>query len=189
VIGGLVRLGILGASAAWMADRWLESRGAAERRQVPAPVETVIVVDAPIDAVWAIIADVPGQPRWMTEMKDVRILTPGPVGVGTRAEATIRMLGIPVTDEGVVTALDAPRRFAIRHEGVFKGSGEITAEPGADGTTTIVRWSESLVPPVLPWLWSELNRPVFANIFQRDLERLRDLAETPADPDPDPARA
>jgi uncharacterized membrane protein len=180
MIGRLIRLGILGAVGTVMADRWLASRGARERLREPRPIETVIVVDAPIEAVWDVLADVPGQPRWMTEMKSVRILTPGPVAVGTRAEATIRVLGMRVTDEVTVSAFEPPRRFAIRHEGAFAGSGEMTLEPGADGTTTIVRWSESIVAPVLPWLWAEVNRPVFGDIFQRDLERLRDLAEEAA---------
>jgi hypothetical protein len=119
-------------------------------------------------------------------MKAVRILTPGPVRVGTRSEGTIRILGITVTDPVEISAFDPPNRFAVRHEGFFEGHGEITLEPGADGTTTIVRWSETLIPPVLPWLWSEANRPIFGYVFQRDLEHLRELVETgrPARPVP-----
>jgi hypothetical protein len=114
----------------------------------------------------------------MTDMKAVRILTPGPVRVGTRSEATIRILGITVSDPVEITAFEPPSRFAVRHEGLFEGHGEISLAPGADGTTTIVRWSETLVAPILPWLWGEANRPVFSHVFQTDLENLRHLVET-----------
>jgi uncharacterized membrane protein len=141
-------------------------------------VETLIVIDAPIERVWEVLADVPGQPRWMRDMKAVRILTPGPIAEGTRSEGTIRILGITVTDPVEITTWEPPQRFAVRHEGLFEGSGQIALQAGAEGTTTIVRWSEVLVPPVLPWLWSELNRPVFRHVFQTDLENLRDLVES-----------
>ena len=72
------------------------------------------------------------------------------------------------------------RRFAIRHEGTFTGGGVITLEPGADGTTTIVRWDETLVAPVLPHLGAVVAAPVFGAIFQADLVRLRDLVESGA---------
>ena len=94
----------------------------------------MIVIDAPIERVWAEVADIEGQPRWMHEMKAVRLLTPGPVGVGTEAEADVRILGIAVTDPVTITEFEPPHRFAISHEGSFKGRGVITLEAGADGT-------------------------------------------------------
>jgi hypothetical protein len=114
----------------------------------------------------------------MHEMKEVRLLTPGPVRVGTRGEATVRIFGIGVTDPVEVTELEPPTRFAIRHEGLFTGGGVITLEPGADGTTTIVRWDETLVPPFLPELGALLQAPVLRGIFQADLHRLKQLVET-----------
>ena len=61
---------------------------------------------------------------------------------------------------------------------MFSGSGLITLEPGADGTTTIVRWEERLVPPVLPALGAAVQAPILRSIFQADLERLKRLVET-----------
>jgi len=147
---------------------------------LPTPIDSLIVIDAPIDRVWAEVADVEGQPRWMREMKSVRVLTPGPIRVGTRAEATVRIMGIAVTDPVEITEFAPPTRFAIRHQGTFTGSGVITLEAGADGTTTIVRWSETLVPPVLPHLGARLQAPVLGAIFQADLERLRTIVESGA---------
>lgn len=154
-------------------DRWLAALTAQ-----PAPIRTFVVVDAPPARVWAELVDIEGQPRWMREMKEVRLLTPPPVGAGTRGEATVRIFGIGVTDPVTVTVFEPPTRFAIRHEGAFKGGGVITLEPGADGTSTIVRWDETLVAPVLPHLGAILQRPILERIFQDDMNRFRELLET-----------
>ena len=178
MIRALVRLGALGALAvptALVADRLLAHR---RGDRAPEPLRMMVVVDAPIEATWAVVADIPLQPAWMHEMKQVTMTTPGPARPGSRGEATVRIFGISVTDPVEVTEVEAPRRFAIRHEGLFTGGGVITLEPGADGTTTIVRWAETLIPPVLPELGALVQAPVLRSIFQADLHRLARLVES-----------
>jgi uncharacterized membrane protein len=169
VVAGIV----VAKAAAW--DRVLAARRGG---RPPEPLRMLVVVDAPIERTWRILADIPLQPVWMHEMKEVRITTPGPTGVGTRGEATVRIFGIAVTDPVEVTAFEPPVRFAIRHEGLFTGGGLITLEAGADDTTTIVRWEETLVPPVFPVLVATLLAPVLRTVFQADLHRLKGLVES-----------
>ena len=169
-----LRLGLLGLAVGWLLDEILRRRAGGEP---PAAFSTRIVVDAPIERVWAVVADIEGQPRWMHDMKEVRRHGAGPVGVGTKGVARVRILGLSTVDPVEVTAFEPPRRFAIRHDGTFTGHGELTLEPGADGTTTIVRWEESLVSPLFPYAWATLAEPLMTGIFQADLERLRDLVE------------
>jgi uncharacterized membrane protein len=176
VIRGLVRLAALGTVAAYGVDRFL---GARRDDRPPAPIRSMVVIDAPVERVWAELADVEGQPRWMLEMKRVRVLTPGPIRVGTRAEAEVRILGITVADPVEIVEFRPPHRFAIRHEGLFSGGGVIELTPGADGRSTIVTWDETLVPPFLPHLGAAVQEPVLASIFQADLHRFRELLETP----------
>jgi hypothetical protein len=171
----LLVLAVASTLGAWLADRWLAGRRGNE--PLP-PIEMLAVVDAPIEAVWAVVADVPRQLEWMRDMKSLRIDTPGTIGVGTRAEATVRVLGIPVSDPVVIVEFEPPTRYAIRHLGAFEGDGLFTLEPGADGTTTIVRWEERLEPPVLPDLGSLLQAPILRAVFQADLERMKRLVET-----------
>ena len=174
MIRGWLRLGLLGFGIGWAVDRVLATRAAGGR---PAPIRSVIVIDAPIERVWVVVADVEGQPRWMHEMKAVRVLTAGPIGVGTTAEAEIRILGISVLDPVVITTFEPPRRFAIRHVGRFTGDGTIDLEPGADGSTTVVIWVETLVAPYFPHLGGVVLGPILGRIFQADLGHLRDLIE------------
>ena len=171
----LLRLALLGFWVGWVVDRVLRARAG---DAPPPPIRSLVVVDAPIGRVWEVLADIEGQPRWMHEMKSVRVLTPGPVGVGTRGEATVRVFGLGTTDPVTVTEFQPPTRFAIAHEGTFSGGGLITLEPGADGTTTIVRWDETLIAPFLRYAAALVMAPVFGAIFQADLFRLRDLVET-----------
>ncbi len=136
------------------------------------------VVDAPIDAVWSAVADVAFQAEWMAEIKELVLDPPGRAHVGQRGEATVRILGIAITDLVEVTEVVPPTRYSIRHLGLFKGGGVITLAPGADGTTTILRWDETLVPPLLPQLGAVAGAPILRAIFQADLERLKRLVET-----------
>lgn len=168
-------LGLAGGAVAVVADRLL-ARARAGRP--PEPLRMLVVVDAPIERTWAVVADVPLQVEWMAEMKSLRLDAPGPARVGMRGEATVRILGIAVTDPVEITELVPPVRYAIRHEGLFQGGGLITLEAGADGTTTIVRWDETLIPPLLPELGSRVQAQVLRAIFQADLERLKRLVET-----------
>ncbi len=171
----LAVLGLVGGAVAFAADRLL-ARARAGRP--PEPLRMLVVVDAPIEQVWSLVADVARQVEWMAEMKSLRLDGQGPARVGLRGEATVRILGIPVTDPVEITELVPPERYAIRHEGLFRGGGVITLEAGADGTTTIVRWDETLIPPLLPELGALVQAPILRSIFQADLERLKRLVET-----------
>lgn len=176
-LGGLV--------AAVLLDRWLGGLSVDDQdRPIRVPVRSRIEIDAPIAEVWARLADIERQPEWMGEMKAVRLLTPGPVGVGTRGEAEVRVLGITVSDPVEVVEFAPPHRFAIRHEGRFKGAGLIALDTLDGGRRTRVEWAETLVPPVLPNLGSLVQAPILGRIFQADLERLKALIEESRTPDP-----
>jgi len=173
----LIALVVLLVPLAIALDRWLALRRGS---RPPLALSMLEVVDAPIEETWAVLSDIPRQPEWMRDMKRVAITTPGPVGVGTRGEATVRILGVGVSDPVEVTEFEPPVRFAVRHDGLFTGDGVLTLEPGADGTTTIVRWTETLIPPVLPEIGALAQAPILRSVFQADLHRLKRLVEMDA---------
>jgi uncharacterized protein YndB with AHSA1/START domain len=170
----LIRLAWFAIATAWFVDQRLRDRagGAA-----PGPIRTFVVVDAPLERVWTVLSEIERQPEWMHDLKEVRLTTPPPVGVGTRGVGRVRVMGISVEDPVEVTAFEPPTHFAIRHEGLVAGTGDIRLAPGADGTTTVVTWDETLTPPVLPHLGGFVLGLVFEPIFRRDLERLARIAE------------
>jgi hypothetical protein len=178
VIRLALRVVVLGGAAGWLIDRLLAARAG---DAAPEPVRTEVAIRAPLERVWEVLADVEGQPRWMTDLKSVRMLTPPPIGVGTRAEGDIRIFGMAALDPITITVFEPPRRFAIRHEGRFTGEGMIALESGPADGTTIARWTETIVPPYLPHLSRLALTPVLRLVFQRDLDNLRDLIETGAE--------
>ena len=159
-----------------LADSMLQAV-ALERRPWSGPVRARVEVEAPIERTWEILADIPGQVRWMPEMKRVSLVTPGPVREGSVGEATVRIFGIAVTDQVTITTFRPPTSFGIGHDGIFGGYGRIELRPGRDEGTTIVEWEEQLVPPLLPALGWLMGRPLIAWLYQRDLYLLRDLVE------------
>jgi hypothetical protein len=173
----LVRLAITVATLAGLAilaETWLRLRAGGE---APGPIRVRAVIRAPITRVWDELVDIEGQPRWMHDMKSVRMAGRPPYGVGSRGDATVRMYGISVNDPVRITEFVPPRRFAIAHEGLVAGGGRFDVEPGADPNNTIVRWEERLAMPLLPHLGAGLAAPVFRHVFELDLERFAKLVE------------
>jgi hypothetical protein len=169
-------IGLSGVAGAFLVDRWignLIARGEA----IDPMMKMAITIGAPIDDVWDVVSDIERQPLWMEEMKSVRLTTPGPVGVGTRGEADVRIFLVGVVDPVEIDVYDPPTRFGIRHVGTFTGEGRITLE-AIDARRTLVRWDERLVPPLFPHLGQLLQKPILGGIFQADLERLREIVES-----------
>ena len=172
----LVAIGLTAVGGAFVVDRWIG--GLIARGEGPDPtMKMAITIGAPIDEVWDVVSDIERQPLWMEEMKSVRLRSPGPVGVGTRGEADVRIFLVGVVDPVEIDVYDPPTRFGIRHVGTFAGEGRITLE-AIDAKRTLVRWDEHLVPPLFPHLGQLLQKPILGAIFQADLERLREIVES-----------
>lgn len=143
------------------------------------PVQLVTSIDIrrPAEAVWPWLVDWEELPRWMREMRGVRVLGTRREGVGVEAEATVRVAGISTTDPIVVTRWEPPSVLEIEHRGWVRGVGYMELSPAEEGTHLF--WRESLVPPwgLLGRIGFRVYRPLLARTFARDLERLRDLVE------------
>ncbi len=188
MIRRLVVAAVGGLGGAFVLDRWLGGLGVDDDgRPIRVPIRTRIEIDAPIAAVWVRLADIATQPEWMTEMKAVRVTTPGPVGVGTRAEADVRIVGITVRDPIEIIEFSPPHRFAIRHDGRFQGNGLLTLDTLDGGRRTRVDWAETLVPPILPSLGAMVHGPILQRVFQADLGRLKALVEADVGADAEPS--
>ncbi len=172
----ILGLGLAGLGGAFLVDRWIGGLIARGEAIDPA-MKMAITIRAPIDEVWDVVSDIERQPLWMEEMKSVRMTSPGPIGVGSRGEADVRIFLIGVVDPVEVDVYDPPTRFGIRHVGTFTGEGRITLE-AIDAGRTLVRWDERLVPPFFPNLGQLVQKPILGAIFQADLERLKEIVES-----------
>lgn len=143
----------------------------------PPAIHSTVRIAATRQAVWDVLADVEAQPEWMHDVKALRIISPGPPGLGTLAEADVRILGIGTRDLVEISAWEAPERYVIRHLGLVKGRGEILLAEDETPDETLVTWREWLSFPIAPHLAAAAMRPILRRIFQADIERLRDVVE------------
>jgi uncharacterized protein YndB with AHSA1/START domain len=96
-------------------------------------------VAAPIEDVFDYLSDPAKLHEWQGTT-DVRVLTEGPVAVGTRIRETREVLGRKLTQTVEVTEHDPPRRFSLRVvEGPVKVTGSQELEERDGGTRIHVR--------------------------------------------------
>ncbi len=166
-------------------------------------IERHIRIAAPRERVWDVLVDVAGQPRWMRDLKEVRVDTPGPLRVGSRAVGRLRIFGLTQLDPVEITVLDPPAHYAIAHLGGFRGRGEFELRSMDAGRSTHIRWRESLTPTAAAFplvtrigalplvgpvvvaaaggvaeLSDPLLGPLLELVFRADLRRLKRLLET-----------
>jgi uncharacterized protein YndB with AHSA1/START domain len=149
---------------------------------VAAPFQLSMRVDIrrPPKTVWPFLVDWERLPRWMKDMRDVRVTSAHTEGVGVEAVATVRIAGISTRDLIRVTRWEPPNLLEIAHLGWVKGTGRM--ELSLAGTGSDLRWRETLIPP-----WGALGRlgmrvvlPLMRRVFRRDLNRLKRLVERSA---------
>jgi uncharacterized protein YndB with AHSA1/START domain len=106
-------------------------------------VEASTVIDRPVEAVFAFVADLENNPRWESNFLEVRRLSGEPSGVGAAYECVLRLPGQRVTSRIEVTELVPNRRISFRGDrpASARPVGSITFEPAGAGTrvTTLPR--------------------------------------------------
>ena len=129
--------------------------------------QSIITIQAPIDRVYAYLADFRRHPEWAKNLSKVTQVTPGPIAVGTvfktqegvppvrvgqKMKMTISFMqgllgGAKPYSEATITALESPGRIAWQ-AGIPKGAGyfnfaewEFVLEAGAGtGGVYLLRW-------------------------------------------------
>jgi len=127
-------------------------------------LEESVVVDRPIDEVWAFLTDLFNAPRvWGRRLLGLRQTSPGSPGVGSTLQGRMVILGFETRVNLVVTEWDPPHLLAF--SGALRPLGPIVArwaiEPVGSGTK-MVRSAEfeprGLLKFVLPLLAPFMRR-------------------------------
>jgi len=136
-----------------------------------------ILVDAPPEAIWAVLSDPPQYGEWVVGSKDIRRWDPEWPEPGATFHHTFLIGPIPVRDTTSVLEADAPRRLKLRARARPTGIAHIVLELEPEGDGTRVHMSESPVegPP------AKLDNPLQDYLIKRrndeTLRRLKRLAE------------
>ena len=113
-------------------------------------------------------------PKWEREVVEIRPITPGPVGVGSRAVMVRREFGRSSESEYAITEFEGGRRIVAHHPDPtmdFTISFEVTP---IDGQSCTVRVDVK----AQPLGWSRILEPIMQLAMPRRGERImRDMVE------------
>src|SRR5262245_59331497 len=124
-----------------MAMNWFTSKNGTASRP-PIEVRNQLVIHAPVERVWDLLADVERWPSWYRACQWVRV----------ESTRSFRWKAHPVKLFSVVVVADRPRTFAITADGTgVHAERTFTTRSTPDGLSTIVVSDETQVGP-LPWL-------------------------------------
>lgn len=124
-----------------------------------------IRIEAPVEEVFDTVADSRNEPRFNPDMKAVELLTPPPIGAGTRFRASMGGTGTAMLVE--LTDVDRPRRLGSRTSSeLMETSGALSFAPA--GTGTVMAWDWQVTPKG----WLRLLGPLFGVIGGRMERRI-----------------
>lgn len=143
-----------------------------------ADIELDVIVDAPPEAVWALVTDWERQGEWMLGT-DVHVVSGDGASVGSAIAAWTGAGRAGFTDTMTITRWEPPFECDVLHTGrVVRGTGRFAVVALPSGRSRFV-WEESLDLPLgaagrLGW---PLVRPAFVAGVKSSLHRMAALAE------------
>jgi Polyketide cyclase / dehydrase and lipid transport len=130
-----------------------------------AKIEGGILIGRPGEEVFDFVADSRNEPSFNPAMTGVELLTPLPIGQGTRFRARMGRAGTPMLVE--LTEFDRPRRLGSRTaSSMMQTSGALAFAPGGDGTVMSWDWQ------VRPRGWMRMLGPLFGPLGGRMERRI-----------------
>ena len=148
-------------------------------------IEGEIVINRPLEDVFDFVADERNEPLYNPHMRRVKLISPGPIGLGTRFRVEMTRMGRATEMIIEFTAFERPRRLASStHSSTMEIEGSLSFDPVPEGTR--MGWSWTLEPRGVLKLMS----PLVARMGTRQEEtiwaNLKQLLEEQATPPPEP---
>jgi uncharacterized protein YndB with AHSA1/START domain len=143
-------------------------------------VDASIVISRPIADVFAYVANFENHPQWEKNFRQVRRLSAGDDGVGTKYECVFKVPGQQVTATLEITGYEPERRIGFRADkpAMAKPVGEILFAPEGAGTRVTLRPRPEIGGPM------RLIAPLMAGYIRRNnlshLRLLKERLEQPA---------
>jgi carbon monoxide dehydrogenase subunit G len=148
-------------------------------------IQVSTTIDAPIETVFALFSDLEHAPERIKAIKKLELLTPGPVGVGTRFRETRVLFGKEATEEMYFTVFEPSRRYEVRADSCGAAYRSVYEfRPQGSGTVVDVTFEARPVT-----LFAKLMAPVaflmkgmLKKCLTADVEDLKRFAEAKAVP-------
>jgi uncharacterized membrane protein len=144
-----------------------------------ARMEVSIVIDRPLEEVFAFTTNFENQPKWQSRLLEAKQISEGPIGVGTRWRLNAKMLGRRIEFEQECTEYEPNKTYAGKSKsGPFPIEGRQTYERVDAGTLM------NVTGEVRPGGFFKLAEPLVMSMLKRlteaDLANLKDLMEAHA---------
>ena len=144
-----------------------------------ATFEINLVINRPIEEVFAFISNPENQPRWRATTLEISRTSSEPLGVGSVFKGRFTFLGRPFEGNLEITAHEPYQQYGSRMvEGPFPLEARYTLEPAESGTHL------TLVIEGQPGGFFKLAEPLVVSLAKRsyesDLHNLKDMLEAQA---------
>jgi hypothetical protein len=139
-------------------------------------IEESVLIDRPIETVWAFVMDVAREPLWQTTLTAARLETPGPIEAGSVVCEVRRFLGRQIETTWRCVACEAPTLSSIESvSSPFAWNGTYHLSPEGAGTRF------TLVMHADPGAFFRVAEALFARMAHREvagtLANLKDVLE------------
>jgi polyketide cyclase/dehydrase/lipid transport protein len=143
---------------------------------VPIHWENTMLVDRPIDEIWAIFLDLFNTPRLPGGSMTIRQTSPGPMSLGSTAEGRRIVLGIEMRIIEKVVGWDPPNVLEVTIESrAFRAFERFTLVAGPDGTTCTDALDIELLQPLK--LIGPLIEPFYRRQRRAQMRQTQELLE------------
>jgi uncharacterized protein YndB with AHSA1/START domain len=145
-------------------------------------------VEAPPERVFEVFTDLGRAAEVMRGVDRIEVLTPGPVGRGTRWRETRTMFGREAVEEMWIGEFEPPHRYVVDAESHgARYRTEFTFQPAPDGLVTVVRMSfgaepQTFVARVLGALMAGVMSGSIRKALGQDMDDLKAACERRPEP-------
>lgn len=142
-----------------------------------------ILIEAPVERVFAFVADYRNVPRMQTQFKSVRLLSPQERGLGAQIEALGSFRGMPLTAQMTIVGFEEPHVLVSDSTGGVRSHttwrfdahpGTTSAAPPRTRAAVVIEYEITI--PGLSLLSGLVHRDV-DNLTMDSLRRLKVLVE------------
>lgn len=98
-------------------------------------IEQTVVINKPVAECFAYFNNPANNTKWQGQLKDSKLVTPGPVGVGSRLKDTRELAGQKLETEYEITEFEPNKKVTFKSSGgPISYVGTFTFEPSGNGT-------------------------------------------------------
>jgi hypothetical protein len=141
-------------------------------------------VAAPVETVFAVASDLVHAAEHIRGIEKIELLTPEPIGLGTRWRETRRMMGREATEVLEIIAFDRPRSYKVGCESCgayFETTFSfVSSAGGADVTLDVRMEARSLFAKLMSPIGNLMFGKAMRKCMEDDLEDLKRVAESRA---------